>query len=250
MIKTCTLKWLFFTTFWLLPCSIKVSLSATLPGDQAAPEAPVLRAWVYNIYNSTTTVNKFKTLFQLDHTTPYRSVDITPSIDIPLLYRSCSKHKFELLFVPGNVVSELEKRCQYRSIFSEMFTPRLFVNVNEQKPSMKQIRRIGVLSNSPVIKLVKRHLKKFHRNAEIIPFSSGQALLFALIGNKVDGIVSTDPLLDELNSQLRSGIEGIYNFKSTVSGHVLVSPEVTEKRKTYILSQLSKVPREFLSGNK
>lgn len=206
----------------------------------------ILKAWVYNIYNSSITRNKFSSFFEFNNTNLYSEIIITPSTNVDALYKDCLSNKFDLIFAPENIAKRVKEKCAYETALYSIEQPIIYAKKKHPKLTLHDFKTIGVLLNSPASQFIFEKTPDLQVNWKVKEFDDGAELIFALFRDEVDGIVTIESHMLAVILASMMNIEQVHSFNFSKESHILMPKNLNNKKRDFIVNSILENPTEFL----
>ena len=206
----------------------------------------ILKAWVYNIYNSNITKNKFSSFFEFSSTNLYSEIIISSSTNVDALYKDCLSNKYDLIFAPENIAKRVKKKCAYETALYSVEQPILYAKKNSPKLTIHDLKTIGILVNSPGSQFIFEKTSDLQVNWKAKEFDDGVELIFSLLRDDVDGIVTIESHMFAIVLASMLNIEQVHSFNFTKKSHILMPKSLNNKKRDFIVNSILENPSEFL----
>ena len=237
-IKICNLKIL------IIPILL---LSSSVFSAEEENQHKLLNAWVYRVYTSDITRNKFSSVFDLNKTGLYSEIKITPSTNVDTLLKDCSTEKYDIVIAPENIAKLLKDNCDYETTLFSIENLKIYVKKRLPRQTVNELKTIGIVENSPESLFIYEEMSKLNANWDVKEYSSGGEIFFSLLRDEIDGIVIVESFMNSTDPFIVEKIEEIYSL-GTKELHALVPNKLMKEKRDFIEDSIMSNSNKFLSS--
>lgn len=208
-----------------------------------------LSAWVFNIYNSPITRNKFSSLFDFSDNSIYKIIKVVSSTDAGELYKECLETRYDIIVVPDNIARVVQKKCKYISLLYSVKQPAIYVLKGSENRIINNIKTIGVIVNSPASEFLRTENPEYDMKWEVKYFNNGANLIYSLLDGNVDGIVTIKSQIKSVSSVLFNKVQSVYELKNKRKLHALIPVDLDKGKQSFIIENLIRPSSSNLFGD-
>jgi len=108
------------------------------------------------------------------------------------------------------------------------------------------LKTIGILVNSPGSQFIFEKTSDLQVNWKAKEFDDGVELIFSLLRDDVDGIVTIESHMFAIVLASMLNIEQVHSFNFTKKSHILMPKSLNNKKRDFIVNSILENPSEFL----